>query len=155
MPEVPLTEEQEKVATCLDAAALQTCIRTALDAIIEAPLCKPFMQPVDNNLFPDYNTLIKRPMDLGTIQERLPDYANAQGHFTLISIREIAADVRLVWSNCFKYNEEHSDIFRDARVLSTAFEASMRAEFTACVSSASEPSQDGLTAQSCFLHSPL
>lgn len=46
---------------------------------------------------PDYLDVIKKPMDLGTIESNLKKGRYRSG-------AEFEADVNLVWSNCFKYN---------------------------------------------------
>jgi len=76
-----------------------------------------FNQPVDPitlNL-PDYFEKIKIPMDFGTIQKKLNEsrYTNAD---------EFAADVRLVFTNCWTYNLPGSDIHVMATTLSGIFE---------------------------------
>lgn len=59
----------------------------------------PFMEPVDwvKLNIPDYPKLIKNPMDLSTVRQKLEDdeYDNAA---------MFEADVRLVMWNCFKFN---------------------------------------------------
>ena len=59
----------------------------------------PFYTPVDPVALniPHYHKVIKRPMDLGTIDNKLKqgEYENA---------REFEADVRLVFANCYRFN---------------------------------------------------
>lgn len=45
----------------------------------------------------DYPEIIKTPMDLGTVRQRLQEGA----YNTMV---ECAEDVRLIWSNCVTYN---------------------------------------------------
>eukprot|EP00466_Bigelowiella_natans_P002452 jgi/Bigna1/91488/estExt_fgenesh1_pg.C_1020056 len=108
----------------------------------------PFLEPVDWKRFdlPNYPLIIKRPMDLGTIERRIFDsfYATSD---------EFAEDVRLVWANaqremvtgvsitdesCVlylrlmsfrglfsfeqKYNRPESDIYRMSEALSKVFD---------------------------------
>ena len=78
----------------------------------------PFMQPVDPVALgiPDYFTVIKQPMDLGTIRRKLDsrEYLNAE---------QFENDVRLVFSNCFTYNAPDTDIVQMAKALESIFEA--------------------------------
>lgn len=78
----------------------------------------PFMQPVDPIALgiPDYFTVIKHPMDLGTIRRKLDhrEYVNAE---------QFEQDVRLVFSNCFTYNAPDTDIVQMAKALESIFEA--------------------------------
>lgn len=59
-----------------------------------------FLAPVDFDSLgiPMYPTIIKNPMDLGTIKKRLKSH-----HYT--KTQEFIADVQLVWDNCKKFNE--------------------------------------------------
>ncbi|CAM8989508.1 unnamed protein product [Rhodiola kirilowii] len=59
----------------------------------------PFLSPVDPVLLciPDYFTVIKHPMDLGTIKSKL-------GKNKYNDVDEFAADVRLTFSNAMTYN---------------------------------------------------
>ncbi|KAI8388692.1 Bromodomain-containing protein [Radiomyces spectabilis] len=56
-----------------------------------------FNEPVDTDLIADYGKIIKSPMDLRTISEKLES-----GKYT--SLTQVDADIRLVFSNCFIYN---------------------------------------------------
>ena len=64
---------------------------------------------------PDYPQIITRPMDLGTIQNRL-EGGEYEDH------EAFAADVRLVWSNAKTYNQPGSGIYLAADRLSKIFE---------------------------------
>ncbi|XP_063059320.1 bromodomain-containing protein 4-like isoform X2 [Engraulis encrasicolus] len=77
----------------------------------------PFYQPVDAHALGlhDYHDIIKHPMDLGTIKVKLDSwqYSDAQ---------DFAADVRLMFSNCYKYNPPDHDVVAMARKLQDVFE---------------------------------
>ncbi|XP_006816883.1 bromodomain-containing protein 3-like, partial [Saccoglossus kowalevskii] len=77
----------------------------------------PFYKPVDANLLGlhDYHDIIKYPMDLGTVKRKLEtrDYTNAN---------DIAADVRAIFTNCYKYNPPDHDVVAMARKLQDVFE---------------------------------
>ncbi|NXY80524.1 BRD2 protein, partial [Glareola pratincola] len=72
----------------------------------------PFYKPVDASALGlhDYHEIIKHPMDLSTIKRKMEnrDYHDAQ---------EFAADVRLMFSNCYKYNPPDHDVVAMARKL--------------------------------------
>mmetsp|Transcript_13569 Transcript_13569/g.19940 ORF Transcript_13569/g.19940 Transcript_13569/m.19940 type:complete len:199 (-) Transcript_13569:198-794(-) len=78
---------------------------------------EPFLAPVDwRGLgLPDYPKIIKKPMDLGTVKNKLKT-----GRYH--SLQDCADDVRLVWKNCMKYNKEDSEIYQVAERLSKKFE---------------------------------
>lgn len=77
----------------------------------------PFYKPVDAELLGlhDYHDIIKKPMDLGTVKQKMDnrEYRTAQ---------EFAADVRLIFTNCYKYNPADHDIVQMARKLQDVFE---------------------------------
>ncbi|KAI2499849.1 bromodomain-containing protein [Fragilaria crotonensis] len=80
-----------------------------------------FQEPVDIQAIPEYATVVKQPMDLGTLADRLADgyYAKLFDPETKDWNRVIAQvlmDVELVWHNCFTFNFEGSAIFRMAEV---------------------------------------
>lgn len=60
------------------------------------PYAGVFMTPVPKNV-PGYHAIIKKPMDLGTIERRLGD-----GKYG--SIGDFSADVNLVFGNCMAFN---------------------------------------------------
>uniref|UniRef100_A0A1I8BM81 Bromo domain-containing protein n=2 Tax=Meloidogyne hapla TaxID=6305 RepID=A0A1I8BM81_MELHA len=65
----------------------------------------PFQRPVDSIKLgiQDYHNVIKRPMDLGTIEKRLKNmyYYSAQ---------ECMKDFEQIWSNCYKFNQCEDDV---------------------------------------------
>lgn len=77
----------------------------------------PFMQPVDTTalgLF-DYHQIIRRPMDLGTAKKKLEtgEYHKAD---------DFLADVRLIFTNCYKYNPPDHDVVDLCKKLQAIFE---------------------------------
>jgi len=67
-----------------------------LKELQDKPDAQPFLEPVDWKAYglTDYPEIIKKPMDLGTIQGKLETgkYQN--------NAEKFAADVRLVWKKC-------------------------------------------------------
>jgi hypothetical protein len=91
--------------------------RKILKDLQNKPEAEAFRHPVDwkgLNL-PNYPQIIKKPMDLQTIETKLnrKQYANAF---------EFAEDMRLVWSNAKTYNQPGSGIFMVAESLGKAWE---------------------------------
>ncbi|KAM6938340.1 bromodomain testis-specific protein [Lycodopsis pacificus] len=78
----------------------------------------PFYTPVDAVTFGlhDYHDIIKQPMDLSFIRRKMDqrEYVNA---------KEFGADVRLMFSNCYKYNPPTHEVVVMARALQQVFEA--------------------------------
>lgn len=78
---------------------------------------EPFREPVDWSalgLF-DYPQIIKKPMDLGTVQNKLE---NSQ----YTSINDAAKDIRQIWINCKTYNADGSEFYKLAESFSKRFE---------------------------------
>ena len=78
----------------------------------------PFMQPVDPVALgiPDYFTVIREPMDFGTVKKRLDtgEYNN---------FGEFEREMRLVFFNCYTYNAPESDVVALGKQVEAIFEA--------------------------------
>ncbi|KAI9479594.1 hypothetical protein BDB00DRAFT_173553 [Zychaea mexicana] len=57
-----------------------------------------FNEPVDLDSLPDYGRVVKTPMDLRTIWEKVES-----GKYT--NLPDVDSDIRLVFTNCFTYNK--------------------------------------------------
>ncbi|XP_038600794.1 bromodomain testis-specific protein isoform X3 [Tachyglossus aculeatus] len=77
----------------------------------------PFYKPVDVTALGlhNYYDIVKNPMDLGTIQKKMNNQDYKDAH-------EFAADVRLMFMNCYKYNPPDHEIVGMARMLQDVFE---------------------------------
>eukprot|EP00002_Diphylleia_rotans_P021729 TRINITY_DN4237_c0_g1_i3.p1 TRINITY_DN4237_c0_g1~~TRINITY_DN4237_c0_g1_i3.p1 ORF type:complete len:476 (-),score=105.10 TRINITY_DN4237_c0_g1_i3:44-1471(-) len=69
-----------------------------------------FHEPVTAKEAPDYRELIKQPMDLSTIRNRLDD-----GYYK--SYRLFYRDMLLIFANCICYNQKGSDLYDIAMIL--------------------------------------
>lgn len=80
----------------------------------------PFRQPVDWLALgiPDYPDVIKQPMDLRTVREKVRSGAYSSMH-------EWRADMALIWSNCRKYNGDVHHFTKMAEKLEAAMERRM------------------------------
>ncbi|XP_058258801.1 bromodomain testis-specific protein isoform X5 [Hemibagrus wyckioides] len=78
----------------------------------------PFYEPVDAVALGlhDYHDIIHQPMDLGTIKKKMDnrEYTDAL---------QFVADVRLMFSNCYKYNPPNHEVVAMARKLQEVFES--------------------------------
>ncbi|XP_075041812.1 bromodomain-containing protein 3 [Mixophyes fleayi] len=94
------------------------------DSILKEMLSKkhaayawPFYKPVDAEALElhDYHDIIKHPMDLSSVKKKMDvrDYQDAQA---------FAADIRLMFSNCYKYNPPDHEVVAMARKLQDVFE---------------------------------
>ncbi|XP_077087946.1 bromodomain-containing protein 3b isoform X15 [Siphateles boraxobius] len=77
----------------------------------------PFYKPVDAEALElhDYHEIIKQPMDLSSVKKKMDsrEYQDAQS---------FAADIRLMFSNCYKYNPPDHEVVAMARKLQDVFE---------------------------------
>ena len=80
----------------------------------------PFAKPVDPIALgiPEYRTIVKHPMDLSTISQKLETSA-----YTLAS--QFISDVHLMLSNCFTFNAEGTQVHTMGRNLEKYFEATI------------------------------
>merc|ERR1712106_1231772 len=95
----------------------------------------PFYKPVDADLLglSDYHEIIKNPMDLGTVKNKMDrenkngaEFANANDskmdNREYKNGAEFANDVRTIFTNCYKYNPPDHDVVAMARKLQDVFE---------------------------------
>ncbi|XP_051869191.1 bromodomain-containing protein 3-like [Pristis pectinata] len=77
----------------------------------------PFYKPVDAEALGlhDYHDIIKHPMDLSAVKRKL-------GNQEYKDQEEFAADVRLMFSNCYKYNPPDHEVVAMGRKLQDVFE---------------------------------
>lgn len=87
-----------------------------LDNILSYRTSAFFDHPVDpvNDQLPNYLKIVKKPMDLGTIRNKIE-----QNEYD--SISSFIADVELVWSNAILFNGRNSMIFNIVRYLQAKF----------------------------------
>ncbi|KAL2365773.1 hypothetical protein RJZ56_001228 [Blastomyces dermatitidis] len=81
------------------------------------PIALPFYYPVDPVALniPTYHSIIKKPMDLQTVQTRLQtgQYENA---------KEMEADIRLIFKNCYKFNIPGDPTYNAGKSLEEVFD---------------------------------
>ncbi|XP_020232886.1 transcription factor GTE6 isoform X2 [Cajanus cajan] len=123
---IPSIKKQQQDASRREAAAskrMQDLIRqfgTILRQITQHKWAWPFMQPVDVEGLGlhDYYEVIDKPMDFFTIKNQM----EAKDGTGYKHVREICVDVRLVFKNAMKYNDEKSDVHVMAKTLLAKFE---------------------------------
>jgi hypothetical protein len=77
-----------------------------------------FSEPVDTEQLPGYLKVVKTPMDLGTISNRLVNGAykeSDEGTLETVATK-VLKDIELVWKNCYTFNVEGSSVYRMALV---------------------------------------
>ena len=118
--QVPDGKFETPASTCLSGAAnavLMKDCEVLLKRLMNQQYSWVFNTPVDvvKLKLPDYFTVIKHPMDLGTVKDKI-----ATGSYT--SPLDFAADVRLTFSNAMTYNPRGNDVHYMADTLSKYFE---------------------------------
>ncbi|XP_078432468.1 transcription factor GTE10-like [Wolffia australiana] len=101
--------------------AMKLCSQL-LNRLLQHPYAWVFKEPVDalKLNIPDYYTIIKQPMDLGTIKKKLRMGAYA-------SASDFAVDVRRTFSNAKTYNPPGNDVHSMADAMSVKFESKWKA----------------------------
>lgn len=85
-------------------------IQHLLSELQNHPSSWPFMSPVSKEDVPDYYLLIKEPMDLGAMQNKLEkDLYDSMDGFIY--------DCKLIFDNCRKYNGETTTYYKNATKL--------------------------------------
>jgi hypothetical protein len=87
------------------------------EKIIQRKDSEVFREPVQYEALniPDYPQIVKHPMDLRTVKEKLD-----QGRY--LNYQEAAHDMRLIWFNAMLYNAPGSKIYQYAKALSEYYE---------------------------------
>lgn len=99
-----------------------------------------FLAPVDPVALniPDYHKIIKKPMDLGTVESKLK-----QGEYE--NFKEFEADVRLIFSNCYKFNPPGNVVHLAGKEIEQLFDSKLKDKDTWIKNNtpASEPASPG------------
>lgn len=85
-------------------------IVAGITSVMELAIAEPFLVPVDLNVYPSYAMVIEYPIDLSTIKARF------ENRF----YRRLTAaqfDIRYLATNAEKFNEKHSSIVKQARIV--------------------------------------
>jgi DNA repair exonuclease SbcCD ATPase subunit len=119
----PRTSAQKISQIKDDAVTVQRLriMKQTISNIKKSANSEPFLQPVDivKHEIPDYYRKIKKPMDLGQIDQKLRDG-------TYMKVSDFRADFGLIISNCMDYNGMESDYTRMAIKIRDSFANQMR-----------------------------
>ncbi|XP_029420761.1 nucleosome-remodeling factor subunit BPTF-like isoform X2 [Nannospalax galili] len=89
-------------------------LKKILHSLQTHKLAWPFLEPVDPSVAPDYYGIIKEPMDLATMQERVQKRYYEK-------LTEFVADMNKIFDNCHYYNPSDSPFCQCADVLELFF----------------------------------
>jgi hypothetical protein len=97
-----MSKKEEEVGQVVSMTYNQKmAVKSIVNMVIKNPLAEPFLYPVDSSVFPEYYEIIKKPMDLSTIKERITEY---------VTVEEALGDIRQIWENCRLFNAEVKNI---------------------------------------------
>ncbi|KAF9987538.1 ATPase AAA domain-containing protein 2B [Mortierella antarctica] len=101
-PRVPTTEEKKLLREHDEYVLreLRISLRTVVDELFKERKFKPFFRPVEPEEFPDYYDIIKKPMDLTTVSDKIND-------FMYLDVKEFLSDIDLIADNTRLYNDIH------------------------------------------------
>ncbi|XP_066560345.1 nucleosome-remodeling factor subunit BPTF [Amia ocellicauda] len=118
-PQCQSTEDAMTVLTPLTDKDYEG-LRRVLRSLQAHKMAWPFLEPVDPNDAPDYYGVIKEPMDLATMEERvIKRYYN--------KLTEFVADMTKIFDNCRYYNPSDSPFYQCAEVLESFFVQKLKA----------------------------
>ncbi|MBN3311075.1 TIF1A factor, partial [Amia calva] len=90
-------------------------------------LSADFQEPVPPSIVPDYYEIIKTPMDLSIVKDKL----QARQGQCYSTPEEFVADVRLIFRNCAEFNETDSEVASAGKTLSSIFEEHLKTLYPA------------------------
>ncbi|VAH57241.1 unnamed protein product [Triticum turgidum subsp. durum] len=128
------TKPRPETSTVLPEATILKQCESILKKLMTQKFSHIFNVPVDVEKLniPDYNEIIKHPMDLGTIKKQLDS-----GSYT--SPFDFAADVRLTFNNAITYNPRGHAVHDMAIQLNKMFESRWKTVEKKLVSAATKP----------------
>jgi histone acetyltransferase len=103
----------------IDQDTLQNIFKTVLNQVKNHHAAWPFLKPVDRAEVPDYYDVIKLPMDLKTMTERLK-----RGYYTHKNMFMI--DMRRMLRNCRIYNGPETEYYKCADALQKFYVSKMQ-----------------------------
>uniref|UniRef100_A0AAR2JA20 Bromodomain PHD finger transcription factor n=1 Tax=Pygocentrus nattereri TaxID=42514 RepID=A0AAR2JA20_PYGNA len=118
-PQCQSTEEAMTVLTPLTDKDYEG-LKRILRSLQAHKMAWPFLEPVDPNDAPDYYGVIKEPMDLSTIEQRI------QKRF-YSKLTEFVADMTKIFDNCRYYNPSDSPFYQCAEFLESFFVQKLKA----------------------------
>lgn len=103
-------EEMDKLAQKPKRGPHFTFMVTLFSELTNHPLAWPFAHPVNKDEVFDYYEVIKEPMDLSTMEQKLENDMYE-------SFEQFLYDARLIFKNCRSYNSENTTYYKNATKL--------------------------------------
>ncbi|XP_073689246.1 nucleosome-remodeling factor subunit BPTF [Garra rufa] len=118
-PQCQSTEDAMTVLTPLTDKDYEG-LKRILRSLQSHKMAWPFLEPVDPNDAPDYYGIIKEPMDLSTMEERIQKRYYSK-------LTEFVADMTKIFDNCRYYNPSDSPFYQCAEFLESFFVQKLKA----------------------------
>ncbi|KAI5607919.1 tripartite motif containing 24 [Silurus asotus] len=80
-----------------------------------------FQEPVTPSSMPEYNEIIKTPMDLSKVRSKLEGKENIS-----YSTEDFVADIRLIFKNCATFHKEDTEMSSVGANLESYFEEQLK-----------------------------
>lgn len=108
----PVAADPQEPAEPDTVAFREDCLLFIQHGLLEDPQAFPFALPVDPVLhnLPDYPLIIKNPMDLSTVQQKLETGAYAE-------MGELKADLDQIWANAKTFNRPGEPVYNMAEAM--------------------------------------
>ncbi|KOX76823.1 E3 ubiquitin-protein ligase TRIM33 [Melipona quadrifasciata] len=107
----------EKRPNGMSAKELRIAQRIVLELYCQYEQSLPFREVVSSEIV-DYHRIIKKPIALDVIRDKLK--SDHPSNYT--DLRQVMADIRLMFKNAFTYNPVESQVYQEARNLEEFFE---------------------------------
>ena len=114
-----MSSGNKKTAPAAEEETLQDKLREVLKLVKSHQAAWPFQKPVEKNEAPDYPLVIKQPMDLKTMTDRL-----RKGFY--IEKNGFVEDMQKIFNNCRIYNDIETEFYKCANVLERFFYLKLR-----------------------------
>ncbi|KAG8253945.1 Bromodomain and PHD finger-containing protein 1 [Homalodisca vitripennis] len=95
------------MCTEVELCPLVCFLRKLVDLLRARDTGEIFIEPVDQSEVPDYGDVVKHPMDLSTMRQKVDD-------FEYSCLEEFQADFHLMIDNCLAYNSKDTVFYRAA-----------------------------------------
>ncbi|XP_061430009.1 histone acetyltransferase KAT2B isoform X1 [Lethenteron reissneri] len=102
-----------------DSEQLYNTLKSIMQQVKGQPSAWPFMEPVKKSEAPDYYDVIRFPMDLKTMSERLKNRY-------YVTKKLFMADMQRIFTNCREYNPPETEYYRCANTLERFFYNKMK-----------------------------
>ncbi|KAJ1993522.1 histone acetyltransferase [Coemansia spiralis] len=113
------TPEMDEISRKYARSKLNTWQINVVSEMLVHPSAWPFQKPVDPQEVPDYNVVVKEPMDLMTLESNVDENKYP-------TLESFVMDTRKIFINCRNYNDEGTRYWRCATSLEKFFDEKVK-----------------------------